>query len=305
MPEVQALSHHPLDELRWTGDRHQWFKDSRVLLSNQHAATALVFVHGWGGSASGTWEDFQRAIRFSPETATADAFFLNYPTRQKAVAFCAGEVRRFFRDLLHNPDATILNGSLPRGAPRRAPAMRYGRVVVIAHSMGAVVARRALLDLDRPDAPDGLDDADRAKIRLLFFAPAHTGSTIPLLIASGFGLDALPGAKAVGELLALRYRSLRDLAIGSRSLSKLEGDNKAARERHAQAGRATDHLIAFVFHADGDKVVEADAFDADPPLSGIIGKHHRSVCKPNEAYPTPVAGLRAALGPARPQWPLE
>jgi pimeloyl-ACP methyl ester carboxylesterase len=303
MPEVHAVSHYPLDELRWTNERAQWFQGSRVLLANQNANTALLFVHGWGGSASGTWEDFQRAVRFSPETAAADAFFLNYPTRRTTVPFCAGEARRFLRDLLHDPANTMVNGSLPRGVARRAPGIRYDRVVVIAHSMGAVVVRRALLDLDRPDAANALDDADRAKIRLLFFAPAHTGSTLPLLIASGLGLDAVPGAKMLGELLSVRYRSLRDLAIGSRFLGKLAGDNAAARERRQAAGASTGHLIAFVFHAENDKVVEQDDFDLDPPLDGVMDKHHRSLCKPDETYRKPVAGLLAVLGAARPAWP--
>lgn len=299
MPEHEAINHYPVDELRWTNEEGQWLKGSRVLLCRQPATTAILFVHGWGGDAHKTWEAFPHALRFSPETAAADAFLLTYASRKFAVETFASHMALFLRDLLHRPVAEILNGSLPRGGEPRLAAFRYERVVIVAHSMGAVISRRALLDLDElPPEKGGLADNDRQKIRLLLFAPAHKGSTLPLLIASGLGLDFLPGSTLAGIALSQYYRSLRDLAVGSESLRLLEDDSKRARERHATAG-ITDHLVAHVYHAADDKVVEQERFDRDHKMPAIFGHHHRSVCKPTHDYRRPVAALRDVLALAQ------
>jgi pimeloyl-ACP methyl ester carboxylesterase len=299
MPEREAINHYPVDELRWTGEEGQWLNGSRVLLCRQPATTAIVFVHGWGGGAHTTWEAFPHAVRFSPETATADAFLLAYASRKFSVATYSSHLRTFFHDLLHAPAKEILDGSLPRDAERRPAKFTYKQVILVAHSMGAVISRRALLDLDeRPPRDGGLDDNDRKKIRLLLFAPAHKGSTLPLLIASGLGLDWIPGATLAGNALTHYYRSLRDLAINSESLRRLEADTKAAREGHASRRGVGHHLIAEVYHAADDKVVEQDRFDRDHEMPSIFSKDHRSLCKPTDNYRRPVVALRDVLAAA-------
>ncbi len=167
-------AHHPLARLAWLGD-DGWFEGSRVLLSAGPAVhTAIVFLHGWGGNAGDTWETFPSALRSTNSAAAADAFFLQYPSREHSVAVCGAKVASLLLDVLRAPGPQLAGPSLLADAPPRGP-FNYTRVIVVGHSMGAVVARRALLDLDR----DSLTDQDRSRIRLLFFAPAHKGSTLP------------------------------------------------------------------------------------------------------------------------------
>ena len=158
--------------------------------------------------------------------------------------------------------------------------------------MGAVVSRRALLDLERDDQ---LTDAQLQRIRLLFFAPAHKGSSIAGLIEAGFGLDWLPGATAVSKMLTLYYRSLQDLADSSESLRNLAVHAAEVREGRTRAKKRYDHLRAIVYHAENDKVVSQEPFDADYPIEPIMRKNHRNVCKPDNEYRTPVLALEAAL----------
>jgi hypothetical protein len=162
--------------------------------------------------------------------------------------------------------------------------------------MGAIVARRALLDSgERAEPALRLTDGEFAKIRMLFFAPAHSGSRIPLLIGSGLGLDNLPGAQLAGALLKIWMRSLRDLEEGSSTLRKLAADATGEISSRASRNVATDHLRARVYHARSDRVVVQNDFDPDYPFEPVMGKNHRTICKPLEGYRTPIEALSAML----------
>ena len=285
------LSHFPVGDLQWSRD-DGFLPGSLVMLSRAPVVEkAIVFVHGWGGSASGTWEQFPTALRAMPEAAAVDAFFLDYPSTTLSVAVCASELKELLVDLLRAPAAHVVNPSLAEEAPPRPAGWRYRRVLLVAHSMGAVVARRALLDLDRTDLT--VDEA--TAMRLLFFAPAHLGSSLPLLVASGLGLDWLPGASLVGRALRAHYRSLADLEEGSNALRLLSDDSRSARARRATAQEADDDLRAHVRHARNDKVVVQDRFDEDLDGRPIAHRNHRSACKPSESYRVPVEALRGVL----------
>jgi pimeloyl-ACP methyl ester carboxylesterase len=295
--------HYTLSELTWNGD-NEWFHGSRVLVCNDPVAsppatrTAIIFLHGWGGSASETWEAFPHSLRGMSHTAHADVFFLQYPSRSRSAAVCGSKFAEFLRDVLWSSAERVINPSLPASAPPRGPSM-YERIVIVAHSMGAAVARRGLLDLDR----DELTDEQRRRFRMLFFAPAHKGSSLPLLIRSGMHLDWLPGSALVGAALTTYYRSLHDLAEDSNFLKTLEADSKEARGARAvfqstpaAAAQSTHYLRARVYHADGDKVVSQDRFDDDlRPPGTITHRNHRSICKPSERYQDPVTALASLL----------
>ena len=301
-----APAHYPLSELTWLGD-NDWFRGSRVLLridgkpaaaEADLASTAIIFVHGWGGTSTDTWEAFPRTLRAMPSAARADIFFLQYPSRSNSTAVCGSKVAEFLLDVLRSPAERIVNPSLPSAAPARKSST-YTRILIVGHSMGAVVARRGLLDLDR----DELTNDERKRIRMLFFAPAHKGSDLPLLVQSGLGLDIVPGGSLLGWALTVWFRSLHDLAEGSEALRLLDMDSREAREARADHSstlattEATRYLRARVYHADGDKVVSQERFDDDlrPPPGTIRERNHRSVCKPMHHLQDPAAALAAIL----------
>jgi pimeloyl-ACP methyl ester carboxylesterase len=289
------LSHFPVSGMLWSRDSGVFSGSLAMLLTAPVADTAIVFVHGWGGSAEGTWAEFPSAIRAMPEAAQADAFFLNYPSRKLSVAVCAGETKEFVHDLLRVPGANVVNLSLPDDVTPRALAWRYARLVLVGHSMGAVVIRRALLDMDRALAPDGLTPAEASGIRLLLFAPAHRGSSLPDLVASGLGLDSLPGASLVGGLVSMHFRSLKDLREDSQALKLLLEDSRTGRARRGAKHQPDNDLHASVLHAINDKVVVQDRFDEDLDGRPIPNRNHRSSCKPSETYRRPVEELRRCL----------
>ena len=255
--------------------------------------TAVVFVHGWRGDAVRTWDDFPGFIRSLPEMDSADAIFLEYPTVADSVSTAGANFRLFLMDLMRNPAKTIINPSACAEAEPRDERFAYKRIILVAHSMGAVVVRRALLDCEKARREEVFKEQEFAKIRLLFFAPAHTGSRIPLLIGSGLGLDFLPGAVAVGSLLKLYFVSLRDLEEGSRCLSLLAQENCEFRKARESNNHVVEHLRATVYHAENDKVVTDYHFDADYSTHPVNKRNHKSICKPADDYRKPVEALRS------------
>jgi pimeloyl-ACP methyl ester carboxylesterase len=284
-------SHYPLVTLRWSNDEG-WMPESLALLSTRSATKAIVFVHGFGGAADSTWEMFPRSIRAMPEAVAADAFFIDYPSTTRSVAFCAAKFRQFLLDLLREPSPRVVNGSLPEGVPRRPLPLRYEKIILVGHSMGAVVARRALLDLDR----DVLEPHERDLLHMLFFAPAHKGARdLGRFVEAGLGLDKLPFGGMLGSLLRLRYRSVADLTKESECLADLANDSTSLRERRKGASESHEYLRAHIYHAENDLVVYDDRFDDDFGTTPVMEQNHRSVCKPRPGYARPVEALRRML----------
>lgn len=291
MEAALDLAHFPLDNLRWSGDEG-WMPQSQALLCQAEPAKAIVFVHGFGGGADATWEQFVRFLREMPEAADADAFFVDYPSTTHPIPFCSSMFEDFLLDLLREPSLKVVNPTLPEEAPRRPDGALYGKVILVGHSMGAVVARRALLDLDR----DELTQEQRESVHMLFFAPAHKGArSLGGLVAAGFGLDKLPGGSLVGGLLRLRYRSLSDLLKESECLSDLAADSKARREERARDKENTDYLRAHVYHAQNERIVYGDRFGDDRRTNPVMAQGHGSVCKPREGFTKPAEALRKLL----------
>src|SRR5215217_7502595 len=73
-----GLPHYPRAEMRWGNDKG-WMSGSHALINRGSAiGTAIVFLHGFGGSATGTWEQFPTLLATLPEAANTDVFFLGY-----------------------------------------------------------------------------------------------------------------------------------------------------------------------------------------------------------------------------------
>ena len=262
------------------------------------APSDSALVLSWGGHATSTWEDFQADFRELPEARRTDALFLGYPSRTHTVAFCAAALRKFLTDLLENPAELILNPSMPPTARHRPTAFRYEKMILCAHSMGAVIVRRAIIDLD---GMKKLGRSGAPTIRMLLFAPAHKGSNVALMAISGFGLDWIPGATLLTNILRVRFRSLDDLVKGSDTLRQLEEDSRKMRIRRSRRKGETPqksdrgYFRASVLHAADDRVVEQESFDNDPPFIPVMNRDHRNICKPGAFYRQPIDELLQVL----------
>ncbi|MDQ6892328.1 MAG: alpha/beta hydrolase [Acidobacteriota bacterium] len=257
-------SHHPA----W---RIEAGKNSYAIWAARPAGNAVIFLHGFSGSTQKTWPHFPTLLPERKELSGHDFIFygcegLKARTYPSAVLF-----REFLEELLTQPAEAIVNPSLePRH--HRKKKFEYNAVTLVGHSTGAVVARQALLDALEQGIP-GL-----SKIRLVFFAPAHTGASIAPFQAEMLG-SSLPilvlqlGMNLFAPIWKDVLRdgeTIRDLA--ARTTQALQGTPKAK------------YLIATkVILAEWDKIVSPRRFCADPIPKVLPGRDHKSVCKPRGA----------------------
>jgi pimeloyl-ACP methyl ester carboxylesterase len=120
-----------------------WFRQTRssgpdphiVDLRNGGNRTALVFLHGFSGTAGGTWTDFAELFLDDPDFLDWDVFSIGYPSRlsldfplwaaDPGIQLCA-------RSLVTKLTSSAIAG--------------YDCIALVAHSMGGLVAQRAVLD---------------------------------------------------------------------------------------------------------------------------------------------------------------
>jgi len=256
-------------------------KDIHVLFAAQPKRKALLFIHGFSGDAIKTWSDFHELLPGRPQCTCRDIIFYGYDGL-RADMHASAAIFRAFLDELFKSTKSFLADNLPPSA-QRADDFGYDELVIIAHSLGAVIARRALLDATRMS----LDWVVRTK--LVLYAPAHKGAKVTELaleVASSFTFLKLFGIVA-------RFESplIDQLKPESQSLKALLEDTEIATKDGANT-----HLVARkVVIAEYEKIVQNESFGKDPPPDTIPETTHTSVCKPKRDFLQPLILLEACL----------
>lgn len=286
------MGHYLATDLR-DQDQNTWGLESRAILSDDAGVRAcIVFIHGFGGHAVETWLDFPALLPSESVCARCDALFFGYDGLYDTADFSAASLRDFLSALLDAPAPEILNPSRPAGATSRAETFRYDRIILCAHSLGAVVTRRAILDLVQQF---GRDVDSMQRICLQFFAPAHKGAhviefgaQVLAAIPLPFPVDGLAAAA-----IRMKFPVLQDLEVGCQTLANLE----VATQTLLQSNPARyAFLRAHVVHGQKDRVVAHAPFGQDHPQQFVRGHGHQSVCKPSGVFRAPLASLLMQMG---------
>jgi Alpha/beta hydrolase family len=237
----------------------------------------VIFVHGFGGSAHGTWPNFPKLLSaMGEESRTFDIIFYQYDGKFTQANSSAALFRDFIDEFIAEP-THVVNSCLPDGAKRSN--FSYTRIVLVAHSLGAVISRRALLDVYRRSNKSSKQRHWLKNITLLLFAPAHKGAYAAEIVRSTLG----PSGWSLFGLFkaAIKYKTplLADLSPGSTVLTSLENDT---RQVLRAIGRSVPPFLVpkIVVWAEGDRVVINDPFVSDPVSIIEFGHDHLSVCKP-------------------------
>jgi pimeloyl-ACP methyl ester carboxylesterase len=275
-------SHHlPTDLVRENGMR--WGIDSEVIFATAPARQAALFVHGFGGSATGTWLEFPPLLPLESEAQGYDLYFFGYDGKRDTAAFSAAGLFELLEALFQGPAKSIINPSLPPGVRPRKSDFAYRRLLICAHSLGAVVTRKALLEAGNQVPPRRW----LPNVQLLFFAPAHNGASILPLASQALSTIAIGPlrGKLVESVLKLHMPVLSDLEPGSQTLNDLRTMTESAlgpkRNRNG-------HLRAHVVHGGRDTVVVQNTFMADHPFARLPGRRHTEVCKPRLGFLDPL-----------------
>jgi pimeloyl-ACP methyl ester carboxylesterase len=146
-----------------------FYKSYALIPEDSDHTDAIVFVHGFGGSPTGTWCDFQGLSQeYSgqyPWWRTATLFFYSYESKWEPIHSNAVRFRDFLEDVLGvSSEANSTASDRTVNAGRRIPVdWTYKNLLLVGHSEGAVVIRRMILNrieaLVRSGRKSGLEDS--------------------------------------------------------------------------------------------------------------------------------------------------
>jgi hypothetical protein len=236
----------------------------------------VIFVHGFNGKATGTWDEFPELIRTNNDFANSDVIFYGYDSLKGQAN---NNAIRFYRMLTSVCENSPNNLGYKRDSI--ADDFTYQRILIVAHSLGAIIVRRALLNAmneNKPWLPN---------CRMVLFAPAHRGARIQNLVA-----ESLP---TVGRILAglgfITIPVLDDLRPNSQTILNLIADSQVYLNKNT--GQFT--IAHEVVWANNEIVVHNDQFCNDPVATLIDNKSHTSVCKPKATFLDPYNIVISAL----------
>jgi triacylglycerol esterase/lipase EstA (alpha/beta hydrolase family) len=255
---------------------------TQAMWSIRPSGHLVVFVHGFGGKALTTWSHFASLLSGDPAAAGCDVIFYGYDGLHTRAPISAGRLREFIQRL-HDEPSMLPNLTLP-SACVRDDTIPYSKITVVAHSLGAVIARQATWDGYRSG------EAWASAVRLVLFAPAHAGASLVPLLRQVVPWWPVASVASIAQIFGY-FAVAQDLEPGAAALVQLKEAVESGIKDHHWAG-----LVArLVAHADHDTVVNPVAFCSDDAALIVLRGTHTSICKPNEAFQRPLAEVVRAL----------
>lgn len=269
---MQGADYHlrlPLD------DPEMW-----VFYAAPHTAKRLVvFVHGFGGHAVKTWQDFQRSGSLRGEWwADADMLFVGYRSMTEDIGGVASRIQKRLPDFYPYPNRGVLTAIDSKA--REDIETRYEELIIMGHSLGGLIARRTLVDcadrwLKEGAIPEARPILLEAKLRL--FSPASAGVRL-----SGWKALAAAAFWHVADALLRRSPAYTDMQPGSETLASTRRRTELiVKEQNLSA------LQASILWANPDTVVLPERYDSDLLEDWVDGRGHILVCKPDSRYCAP------------------
>lgn len=279
MIEVDALGMPHLPIVRLATE--QQALDVKFIASATPDGSAIVFVHGFNGSAIETWMDFEKMLPETGGCSSCDLFFVGYDGLRSDLTASAGIFREFLDRIFENP-SNLLNGAIPSSA-QRADNFAYKTLLIVGHSLGAVIARRALLDATI------INKTWPSRCKLCLFAPAHRGANVTDLAIEA--LSTWSFLKPFSALMRFQSPLIDQLRRGSDTLKTLQDETIELTKNGANP-----HLkAALVLIAQYERIVDNIRFANDPPAITIAGKSHINLCKPSPEFKEPMEHVLSCL----------
>jgi pimeloyl-ACP methyl ester carboxylesterase len=168
---------------------------STALISNSPTTdTAIIFVHGFQGHCSKSWQSFQVLIDLYPESyGDSDLYFFDYDAENNHLGASSEALDVFLRSVYPDPPSALFRYSMSEldwadkemleteSKDIRTGPWTYRKLQLVGHSLGGVVIRHLIAEqarrwaqqtdssLQAPGVPSILS------ARVFLFAPAHLG----------------------------------------------------------------------------------------------------------------------------------
>jgi pimeloyl-ACP methyl ester carboxylesterase len=233
----------------------------------------------------GTWQQF-------PQSADAwwqqsDMLFVSYDSARCTITGAADAFRqglsRFYPKIRN--DLLSVRGVMVRESREDG----YEQLVLVGHSLGGVIVRRAVCDaadewlrgLYLSSQPPPIVGAST-----ILFSPASAG----VRFAGWAGMLRATKPWSFVDMVLSRSPAYTDLKPGSRVL---EDTRRRTEYLVSQLGSQAGALVAAIAWADPDRVVLDERYDTDGVVRHVSRTTHRSVCKPTDRYELPRAFVQA------------
>src|SRR3712207_6318327 len=245
------------------------------------ARASVVFVHGLGGHAYGTWRRAAGDGSFWPVWLAEDVPGLAvYTLAYEAPPSIWLGTAMALQDRAVNVLESLLG----------APGLRDGPVAFVCHSLGGLIVKQLLLDLDRQRGrrPEAASLLERVT-EVVFLATPHTGSRHASLLDR---MRFLAWPSPIARTLVANDPTLRAINVNYRGLAQ-------------DRGATLRHLVFYETRGTQAGVI-VDEASADPGLPGLppipIDADHISIAKPADRNALLYARLRdfVAEHPPRP-----
>lgn len=238
--------------------------------------TLIIFVHGFGGKALSTWSDFPLLVLNDNKFKACDIIYYGYDTFQGQAGDHSAELYAFINEAI-NP---LANKILP--ANQGLNERTYNRILLVAHSLGAVLVRQAQL------LAYTAKKAWVSKSELALYAPAHNGAEVVSLAK-----ESLSGVLGLMGLFAkFRFPILTDLDAHDDGILNVIKNKTDEIQREGNGDFSKAKLVVY---AKGDKIVKNIPYFEDSPPIVIQNSSHTSVCKPSSAFTKPIDLLKQII----------
>lgn len=235
---------------------------SPTKIGEEDPDSVVLFVHGLGGSYW-TWNKFSTHLKQNwNELETFDLEYDDYYESQ-GFFFSTPFIRILGKlwSVTFGPGIESLSRHLKTVIDQTCK--EYKHVIIVAHSMGGIVARKYILDTLRETKTVGKTKA------LITYATPHHGS-----ILANYYLIAV-------NILGLRIKRFRSKQIDnlSRKSSFLSELNKSWSELGVEGKIDFKRVVG---QRDGVVDAESSAFRFDPNVSEVANKGHFSIIRPKK-----------------------
>ncbi len=261
-----------------------------VLISDSaEADIAIVFVHGFLWDVDNTWADFFNILLSNdakdPLWSRCDVFFFSYPLPQD-ITVGAQQFLEFLKAIFPHPPGWMFQLPATPGAlapfPRSLIELntiehRYSRLVLVGHSSGGVVIRRAV-ELAYPKLTRVLLS------RLALFAPFLGRPRFTKWI--GLCLSISKVATLVMPILRAKPVFV-ELEQGD-VLNEIKEHTGAYRTESESQGLRLTGLRAHLLFGSKDKFARPAYYVGDCLHSIEQDKDHLALCKPKAGYDRPI-----------------
>ncbi|MBE1552269.1 hypothetical protein GGC64_006356 [Mycobacterium sp. OAS707] len=240
---------------------------------NPSVRRLVVFVHGFNGKPVKTWLNFPDGSRYKGWWQESDLLFFGYNSVREGIGNTANRLRSQIPYFYPTPyrRALVVNGK----NVREDVDSDYEELILVGHSQGGVVVRRAQLDAAQEWDSSG-QAADTVPVLMSRPAKLFSPALFGFLPSGKLGaVKAAGGLWHYAEIILHSSISFNELQPGSRIL-----DETRKRTEALAPLDGFEALRAHIAFAEREEIVVIERYDTDPPYETIENTNHMSVCKP-------------------------